>query len=80
MNAEIVDTINTIKPIKIKAKKSDECVELKNIKYQTMLINNSNNSSNIVKENIEDIDNFLSMEKQHNQKQPLGVSWAMEPK
>lgn len=70
MNAEIVDTINTIKPIKIKAKKPDECVELKNIKYQTMLINNSNNSSNIVKENIEDIDNFLSMEKQHNQKQP----------
>ena len=68
MNAEIVDTINTIKPIKIKAKKPDECVELKNIKYQTMLINNSNNSSNIVKENIEDIDNFLSMEKQNNQK------------
>ena len=35
-----------------------------------MLINNSNTSGPIVKENIENIDNFLSMEKQHNQKQP----------
>jgi len=56
--------------IKTPPKKIDECVELKNIKYQTMLINNSNNSPNIVKENIDNIDNFLTMEKQHNQQQP----------
>jgi len=56
--------------IKTPPKKIDECIELKNIKYQTMLINNSNNSPNIVKENIDNIDNFLTMEKQHNQQQP----------
>ena len=33
--------------------KSDECLELKNIKYQTMLINN--NTSNFNMENINDI-------------------------
>lgn len=49
-------------------KKIDECIELKNIKYQTMLIHN-NNSPNI-SEKVENIDNFLQMEKQHNQKQP----------
>ena len=55
-------------------KKIDECIELKNIKYQTMLIHN-NNSPNIA-EKVKNIDNFLQMEKQHNQKQPwckLGV-------
>jgi hypothetical protein len=64
------ETVATTSKIKKQPKKTDECVELKNIKYQTMLINNSNNSPNIVKENIENIDNFLTMEKQHNQKQP----------
>ena len=65
MNEQLVKTEDK-KPIK----NNEECVELKNIKYQTMLINNSNVAPQIVKENIENIDNFLSMEKQHNQKQP----------
>jgi len=65
MNEQLVKTKDK-KPIK----NNEECVELKNIKYQTMLINNSNVTPQIVKENIENIDNFLSMEKQHNQKQP----------
>jgi hypothetical protein len=67
MNEQLV---KTKVPEKKQIKKNEECVELKNIKYQTMLINNSNTSGPIVKENIENIDNFLSMEKQHNQKQP----------
>ena len=67
MNEQLVNTKVTEKK---QNKKSEECVELKNIKYQTMLINNSNSSPQVVKENIENIDNFLTMEKQHNQKQP----------
>ena len=67
MNEQLVETKA---PDKKQIKKNEECVELKNIKYQTMLINNSNSSPQVVKENIENIDNFLTMEKQHNQKQP----------
>ena len=68
MNEQIVE--KEVKLDKKKQKKNEECVELKNIKYQTMLINKSNASPQVVKENIENIDNFLTMEKQHNQKQP----------
>jgi len=39
MNKQIIET--SIK-IKQAIKKNEECVELKNIKYQTMLINNNN--------------------------------------
>ena len=63
------EIVKSEKPKKIKLKKSDECVELKNIKYQTMLINNTN-ITNVIKGKVENIDNFLNMEKQHNQKQP----------
>jgi len=63
------EIVKSEKQKKIKPKKSDECVELKNIKYQTMLINNSN-MTNVIKGKVENIDNFLNMEKQHNQKQP----------
>jgi len=49
--------------------KSDECLELKNIKYQTMLINN--NSSNFhTKENINNIEDFLFKEIELNKKLP----------
>ena len=61
------ENVEIKEPIK-KEKKIDECLELKNIKYQTMLIHN-NNSPNIA-EKVKNIDNFLQMEKQHNQKQP----------
>lgn len=49
--------------------KSDECLELKNIKYQTMLINN--NSSNFhTRENINNIEDFLFKEIELNKKLP----------
>ena len=44
--------------------KSDECLELKNIKYQTMLINNNTSNFN-TKENINDIEDFLFKEIAH---------------
>jgi len=66
-NVEIKEPIEPTESIK-KEKKIDECLELKNIKYQTMLIHN-NNSPNITGK-VKNIDNFLQMEKQHNQKQP----------
>ena len=41
---------------------TDECLELKNIKYKTMLLNN--NAPSKIKENINDINTFLKMEKE----------------
>ena len=54
-----------------KKKNNDECIELKNIKYQTMLINNKM-EINQKKEttNISNIEDFLNKEREHNQKQP----------
>tara|TARA_B100000902_G_scaffold223059_1_gene211905 strand:+ start:883 stop:1419 length:537 start_codon:yes stop_codon:yes gene_type:complete len=49
--------------------KSDECLELKNIKYQTMLINNNTSNFN-TKENINDIEDFLFKEIQLNKNLP----------
>ena len=49
--------------------KTEECLELKNIKYQTMLINNNTSSLN-TKENINDIEDFLFKEIQLNKKLP----------
>ena len=51
--------------------KSDECVELKNIKYKTMLLNG--NIINEVKSSNEDLCNlekFLEENKQNNQNEP----------
>lgn len=55
-----------------KSKLNDECVELKNIKYQTMLINNNVNNINKTtdKNTITNIDEFLSNEIKFNEKQP----------
>ena len=49
---------------KTKDKLNDECVELKNIKYQTMLINNNvtNINNTTDKNTINNIDEFLSNE------------------
>ena len=57
---------------KTKDKLNDECVELKNIKYQTMLINNNvtNINKTTDKNTINNIDEFLSNEIQFNKKQP----------
>jgi|SaaInlV_150m_DNA_3_1039698.scaffolds.fasta_scaffold00189_23 hypothetical protein len=52
--------------------KSDECIELKNIKYKSMLLNN--NSDEVVEtvENMSNLDHFLEGEKKNNSGEP----WA----
>jgi len=47
----------------------DECLELKNIKYQTMLLNNNSNTKE-TKPNISSITTFLEKEKELNHKKP----------
>lgn len=49
---------------------SDECVELKNIKYQTMLLNNKTNLAPNNIDNINNIDSFLDCEKKTNEQKP----------
>ena len=44
----------------------DECLELKNIKYKTMLLNNNNNINTKKNESIMDIDSFLKKDKESN--------------
>lgn len=48
---------------------SDECMELQNIEYQTMLLN-SNSKVKSNKENTSNIDGFLEKEKKNNQNKP----------
>jgi len=64
-------TINKDPVKETKKKNNDECIELKNIKYQTMLINNKM-EINQKKEttNISNIEDFLNKEREYNQKQP----------
>lgn len=51
--------------------KSEECVELKNIQYQTMLLNNNNNNLLPKQDiNIVNIDAYLDKEIQNNNKKP----------
>jgi hypothetical protein len=52
--------------------KSEECIELKNIKYKSMLLNN--NSDEVVEtvENMSNLDHFLEGEKKTNSGEP----WA----
>ncbi len=48
---------------------SEECQELKNIKYQTMLLN-SNSKIVSTKKNSENLDDFLQKEKANNKNKP----------
>ena len=48
---------------------SDECMELKNIKYQTMLLNN-NSKIFETKPNVSNIEKFLRDEKEINKNKP----------
>lgn len=54
----------------VKSTQSDECVELKNIKYQTMLLNNKTDLAPNNIDNISNIDSFLDNEKRTNEKKP----------
>ncbi len=51
-------------------KKSDDCIELKNIKYQTMLINNNMKVTDISTAHIDHINTFLNQEKEFNKTLP----------
>tara|TARA_X000000368_G_C22930512_1_gene667393 strand:+ start:110 stop:652 length:543 start_codon:yes stop_codon:yes gene_type:complete len=50
-------------------KNKDDCTELKNIKYQNMLLSNSKFIDE-KKENVNDIDDFLTKEKKENKLKP----------
>ena len=52
-----------------KKKSKDDCTELKNIKYQNMLLSNSKISEDVVA-NIENIELFLTKEKNENKNKP----------
>ena len=49
---------------------SNECVELKNIKYKSMLLNGNNEEIKETVENLSNLDNFLEDEKKHISKEP----------
>ncbi len=53
-----------------KARPSDECVELKNIKYKTMLMNGSNVQETKSEHDMSNLDKFLEAEKTSNQAEP----------
>lgn len=48
----------------------DECVELKNIKYKSMLLNNTIEEKEETKENMSNLDEFLEGEKKNNSGDP----------
>ncbi len=49
---------------------SDECLELKNIKYQTMLLSNNYNKKEELTSNIQNIDELLELEKHKKTTKP----------
>ena len=64
------ETLDKNKDVNKAKKNNDECIELKNIKYQTMLINNNNQNLKKSSANIGDLDSFLNQEKQKHINQP----------
>lgn len=52
--------------------KSEECIELKNIKYKSMLLNNNADTVVETVENMSNLDHFLEGEKKNNSGEP----WA----
>ena len=54
----------------IKKKKIDECVELKNIKYKTMLLNGNNLNESKHSDNLSNLEKFLEVDKNNNQNDP----------
>ena len=50
---------------------TDECLELKNIKYKTMLLNGNNKQFNNTKtDKMSSIENFLEKERKKNRAEP----------
>jgi CRISPR/Cas system CMR-associated protein Cmr1 (group 7 of RAMP superfamily) len=48
----------------------EECVELNNIKYKTMLLNGNPQKETIANNNMSNLDTFLENEKNHNNNEP----------
>ena len=51
---------------------TDECLELKNIKYQTMLLNNNSKVKETKPNNVDNIERYLEKEKELNKTKPWG--------
>ena len=49
---------------------NEECVELKNIKYKTMLLNGSPIKETTLSNDISNLDKFLELEKTNNSNEP----------
>ena len=49
---------------------TDECVELKNIKYKSMLLNSSNEEVEETVENLSNLESFLQEEKNNSSNEP----------
>ena len=49
---------------------SDECVELKNIKYKSMLLSGNSEEKKVTVENLSNLDNFLEEEKKTSSYEP----------
>jgi len=49
---------------------TDECIELKNIKYKSMLLNSSNEEVEETVENLSNLESFLQEEKNNNSNEP----------
>lgn len=54
----------------VKRVKSDECIELKNIKYKTMLLNGNVLKESKQSDNLSNLDKFLEDDKNNNQNDP----------
>jgi len=54
----------------INATNTDECIELKNIKYKTMLLNGKQIAETKSSDSISNLDKFLENEKQNNSSDP----------
>jgi hypothetical protein len=53
-----------------KTEKIDECIELKNIKYKTMLLNGNTFKETKSSNNLMNLDKFLEDEKNNNKNEP----------
>ena len=55
---------------------TDDCHELKNIKYKTMLLNSNVNIVSKKQQSTENMESFMEQDKLNSKKKP-GVSWIM---
>ena len=67
---EIIQEDTKVNPIENKKVKSDECMELKNIKYKTMLLNGNTFKETKSSNNLSNLEKFLEDEKNNNKNEP----------